>query len=241
MQAILNTLMEKHFELRTTIRRETDAPWINNRLRWLFEKSRKIYNKEGRSAAWKKLRKKTSKLYEKRPAKYMEGQKTILTSADAAASFYKNVWAYKSREKTKSFDPRDLYPEKPDHEIAEALAGHFNAINSELNGLDSNLLPERTPQPSLPPITRDQVRMRLVSFKKPKSKVLGDIFPALVNRAANDLSYPLVDIYNQITVTGEWLAQWKVEYVTPIPKKAAPEGPDDLRNISCTQLLSKIY
>ena len=60
-------------------------------------------------------------------------------------------------------------------------------------------------------------------------------------RVAIDLAEPLSNIYNCITSTSEWPALWKIEYVTPIPKKALPEGPDDLRNISCTQLLSKVY
>ena len=55
------------------------------------------------------------------------------------------------------------------------------------------------------------------------------------------LAIPLTNIFNSITVNADWPADWKVEYVTPIPKKAHPETPDDLRNISCTQMLSKTY
>ena len=34
---------------------------------------------------------------------------------------------------------------------------------------------------------------------------------------------------------------WKQEFVTTIPKKTVPEGVNDLRNISCTMLPSKIF
>ena len=34
---------------------------------------------------------------------------------------------------------------------------------------------------------------------------------------------------------------WKTECVTPIPKTDVPTSAEDLRNISCTQLLSKVY
>ena len=71
--------------------------------------------------------------------------------------------------------------------------------------------------------------------------VRGDIFPLLVNQVAASLSLPLSNIYNRITDTGSWPDTWKVEYVTPIPKTSLPAGPDDLRNISCTQLFSKVY
>ena len=48
-------------------------------------------------------------------------------------------------------------------------------------------------------------------------------------------------IYNQITETGVWPSEWKREFVTPIPKKSTPETQNDLRNISCTALVSKVY
>ena len=71
--------------------------------------------------------------------------------------------------------------------------------------------------------------------------VAGDIFPVLVNRAAPYLATPLVHIYNSISISHTWPNLWKIEYVTPIPKKNVPECANDLRNISCTQLFSKIY
>lgn len=77
---------------------------------------------------------------------------------------------------------------------------------------------------------------RLRYMKKPKSKVKGDIFPSLINRASACMLAPtLTTIYNRITVTGEWPLLWKTEYVTPIPKKPVPDGLNDLRNILCTQ------
>ena len=78
-------------------------------------------------------------------------------------------------------------------------------------------------------------------MKKPKSTVKGDIFPVLVNRAAGALAFPLTNIYNLISEGGSWPKLWKVESVTPIPKKTVPEAPNDLRNVSCTQLFSKAY
>ena len=69
----------------------------------------------------------------------------------------------------------------------------------------------------------------------------GDILPQLVNRVADFIACPLASIYNAITVQESWPAAWKVEAVTPIPKKPVPESPNDTRNISCTRLFSKVY
>lgn len=46
------------FLFRTTVRRESDPPWINRHVRALIRKRRKVYHREGRSFAWKGLMKK---------------------------------------------------------------------------------------------------------------------------------------------------------------------------------------
>ena len=93
----------------------------------------------------------------------------------------------------------------------------------------------------LPFLSRKEVTNRLRKFRKPKSMVAGDIFPALVNRAAASLAFPLAHIYNSVSISHVWPDLWKIEYVTPIPKKNVPQSAGDLRNISCTQLFSKVY
>ena len=68
-----------------------------------------------------------------------------------------------------------------------------------------------------------------------------DIFPAHVSEAAPFLVGPLTHIYNTITCTSTWPLRWKEEFVRPIPKKTVHQGLNDLRNISCTALFSKVY
>ena len=68
-----------------------------------------------------------------------------------------------------------------------------------------------------------------------------DIFPELLTKYADFFAVPLTGIYNSITHTKIWPPEWKREFVTPIPKKKLPSTIDDLRNISCTALISKIY
>ena len=240
MQASLQATMDECFPIKTTVRRKDDPPWINDKIIRMIKMRRKIYDREGRSKRWKKLKKKTAKLTRNRAQIYFKKQKDIMTAPDAARSFFKNAKAYNSREKPPDFDVRNLYPGKDDSEVSELLAGHFNAISSEFKGLAPGDIPQ-APSLSLPSLSTAQVAKRLTDFRKPKSRVKGDIFPALVNRAAPTLAAPLANIYNLITVSGEWPTIWKTEYVTPIPKKPLPDGPDDLRNISCTQLMSKVY
>ena len=92
----------------------------------------------------------------------------------------------------------------------------------------------------LPLLAPYQVAGRIRAFRKPKSMVQGDIFPDLVNKYSDLLAVPLCEIFNSITITRIWPAIWKQEFVTVIPKKTVPQDVNDLRNISCTMLPSKI-
>ena len=71
--------------------------------------------------------------------------------------------------------------------------------------------------------------------------VKGDVFPNLMTLYADFFAIPLTSIYNEISSTKIWPHIWKEEYVTVIPKKTNPATVNNLRNISCTKLASKIY
>ena len=229
------------FSLKTTTRRESDPPWINSQVRSLARRRRRVYRREGRSHQWKALMKKSRALVRKRASKYWETQKKTLLQGDANRAFFKNIKAYKSSEKPPNFNVRNLFENSlSDHQVAERLADHFNGISSEFDGLDPQSIPTTYSSP-LPPLTVDQVRERLLAIKKPKSMVRHDIFPCLVGRVAPSIAAPLASIYNNMLTTHCWPLRWKEEFVTPIPKKPVPEGINDLRNISCTALFSKVF
>lgn len=120
------------------------------------------------------------------------------------------------------------------------MADHFNGISSEFRGLDPADIPVTYSSP-IPLISPDQLIARLRSFRKPKSMVKYDVFPALINQTAPFLTGPLSLIYNTMIVNKAWPLKWKEEFVTPIPKKSVPESMNDLRNISCTAFLSKVF
>ena len=70
--------------------------------------------------------------------------------------------------------------------------------------------------------------------------VPGDIFPQLVTNYAASLSEPLETIYGEVFRTYHWPLCWRNEYVTIIPKCSDPEDLGSCRNISCTNLFSKV-
>ena len=111
-----------------------------------------------------------------------------MLQGDANRLFFKNIKAYKSREKPPNFDVRSLFQSSmTDGQVAEKLADHFNGISLEFDGLDPNNIPVIYSSP-LNPLTVDQVTARLRTIRKPKSMVKHDIFPCLVSNAASAIA-----------------------------------------------------
>ena len=86
-----------------------------------------------------------------------------------------------------------------------------------------------------------EVFEKISKMKSKASSVIGDIPWKIVKEFSVELSTPLSNIYNSATLAGIWPNIWKYEYVTPVPKVYPPANTDDLRKISGTKNLSKIY
>ena len=239
-QSAVTGAMECFFPLITVRRKSTDCPWVNNRIRKLITRRKGIYVREGRSEAWKRLKRITDELLRKRRAVYLDSQRECLLVEDARRNFFRNVKAFQAKEKPRAFSPMDLFPGKGEEEVAAELAAYFNRISSEFSPLEPADIP-RTHSRKLPVLRPYQVEGRIQAFKKPKSMVRGDIFPVLMDKFATLLAVPLTEIFNEITRTRIWPRIWKQEFVTVIPKCRTPSGLGNLRNISCPMLPSKIY
>ena len=73
------------------------------------------------------------------------------------------------------------------------------------------------------------------------SMVKHDIFHKLVKGLASTLAVPLTHLYNAMLTSQVWPMKLKEEFVTPIPKKSVPDSLNDILNISCTALFSKVF
>ena len=93
-QKMVDAAIQECFPLITMRRKSTDLPWINAGIRRLIRRRKAIYKREGRSAAWKKLKKKTDRFIKFRKGKYEESQKLCLLADDAIRHFWKNCKTY---------------------------------------------------------------------------------------------------------------------------------------------------
>ena len=132
---------------------------------------------------------------------------------------------------------------------AERLADYFCSISQECESLSLDQLPpwvceklEKGKSDNTKPFLEDwDVYKRPESAKKPNSSVPGDLPVKVVKEFAPELAKPVAIIFNFITQTGEYPRQWVVEHQLSIPKVNPPQSEEDLRNISSTAFLSKVY
>ena len=121
----------------------------------------------------------------------------------------------------------------------EELANYFNEITNEFYQLTIQDLPF-TYDRQVSTLHPAEIEKVLRGIKKPKSMVPGDIPPKIISEIAGYVSVPLAYIFNELP-TSSWPNKWKKEYQTVIPKKVSPSGPNECRNLSCTNLFSKVF
>ena len=137
---------------------------------------------------------------------------------------------------------------------ADKICEHFSKISREFPPLNKDLLPTHVitkisnpeAESLIPNLTEYEVYHQIKAASKPKSGVPGDIPRRLIMEFSPELADPVCKIYNSILKTAkqgtaEWPKQWKLEYGTPIKKINIPSTEDDLRVISLTPFLSKVF
>ena len=119
----------------------------------------------------------------------MERKKQELTNGDVNRYFFRLVKSFNTPEKPQTFDVRTLRPGLSDTQVAEELAEFFNRISAEFNALKEEELPT-TYDRSFPVMRPHEVSSHIKHFRKPKSMVKGDVFPAVLTKYCNFLRSP---------------------------------------------------
>ena len=237
----LDKAMEAFFPLITRRLRSDQDPWVNEGLEKMILRRKKIFKSQGRSKSWKKVKKRTEEIIRERKRGYLDYQ--VLKAQEKGGlgnRFASLTKPLRSVDKVPNFDVKSLCRAgASDKEAAEECASYFSAISDEFVPLDMSKLPTTYSVP-LTFISHGEITKRLRSFKKPRSMVPGDVFPQLVSNYAPYLAVPLEVVYKEVMTTYQWPLAWRQEYVSIIPKSACPEDLGGCRNISCTNLFSKI-
>ena len=233
---VLTAFIAECFPLKHRKIRSNDAPWFDAESRRAVRRKKRIYKREGKSENYHRACKDCARVILAAKKKFWGNVLDKTARIGNSRPYYGAVKLFSTKHAPEEWDVGTMYPGSNDEEICEALAVFFNRISQEYPALPN---PKRITEVT-DILQAFEVSARLKGFKKPKSRVAGDIPPELVTRYHDKLAVPLTYVYNQALSTLEWPELWKSETVSLIPKNNSPTGPSELRNLSCTPLFSKV-
>lgn len=237
MNDTLGEIYERNFPVKQIVVKSTDPPWVNNAVRKASERKRKYYRRKGKTPTWKKHEKRAEDVVYEAKKAFLGKVKKEFVETKNSAGFFKAMNKLKTKEPTKPWNVRDLFPNLTDKETADKCVDFFSAISREYKPIE-----KPTPNGECDwKLELHEVSSRLKYCKKPKMTVKGDIRPELVTKFHDLLAIPLLHIYNEIIRSCEWPEEWKTETVKIIPKSKIPQSLKEVRNISCTPLFSKVF
>ena len=85
-----------------------------------------------------------------------------------------------------------------------------------------------------------EIKKKLDKIKPNKATVPGDIPAKVIKTFSRYHSVPLCDIFNNCVTQGKWPEIYKVESITPIPKKYPPLEVSMLRPISLLYFFERV-
>ena len=128
-------------------------------------------------------------------------------------------------------------------EQAERIADQFSEVSNLYDPLKSDDIDLENVHDDRPPpdINPYLVYLKIKATKKKIATIKGDIPMKVIQFCAEELSFPLTDIYTRAVMFGEYPNIYKLEVVTPAPKVYPPQTTRDLRKIAGTPNFSKIF
>jgi len=126
-------------------------------------------------------------------------------------------------------------------EQASCINQHFATICNQMPPLDLTKVPAYRPTRPPPSVTPGEVCKKLMNINTTKSTHPTDIPPKLVKEFAIELTEPVTHIFNACLSEGVFPNVWKTSSITPIPKTLNAKTLDQLRPISLTKLLGRIF
>ena len=248
LQTTLTSKMNEVFPEKKVKLSSNDKPYMTAELKQIDRLKQREYWRIGKSVRYNSLKKMFSEKSKVAGAKYVSKNISDIKSSNPSRASLKNLAAHPGESQDSTFTlPQHLDQNFSAKQSAELISNHFSNISQRFPPLSFDLLPERvqavisTPldMSELPTVSEYDVFCKIASAKKSKSTIPGDLPKRLLQQLPAQLAKPATTIFNNITRSGEWASQYKIEYVTPVAKVKVPETEDDLRNISLTTLFQQ--
>ena len=251
-QDIIEKLVASVFPLKSITISSEDQVWFTEDLRALRRTKMREYARHGKSKKYCELQEKFDAKFLNEIQKYKK--KIELEVLEGKRGSYYPAIKKLGLRPGETPQPSFQLPQHAENNLSasdsvEILADYFSSISQQYSPLEVSTLPPciqshlSTPLQDqlIPRLTVYDVYRKILRAKKPNSSVPGDLPKKLVQHFAPQIAAPAAVIFNTITTTAVYPDQWKVEHHLPVPKCYPPQSEDDLRNISKTPFLSKLY
>ena len=239
VQSKITEITDRCFPWQDRKIRSTDDPWITDEIRRSIKTRRRRYSKYHRGQKWREAKKNTNTMIKNSKQEYYQKELEKIKNHGGSHVPYKALKELSVPDRPEAWTINKLRPSLTDSEIAEELATYFIRITDDFTPLDPAIRPSTTSTP-YQMIKPHEVSGRIRQSKRVKSAVEGDVLPSLTNLYADIIAIPATRIFNYALTYGIWPTPWLTETQSAIPKCEGADNFDQLRNISCTNMLSKV-
>ena len=147
-----------------------------------------------------------------------------------------------------------ILPQHPEQnlseeETAERIADYFTAISQEFEPLIVKNLPpnilkcidDAKTDSDIPILEPYEVYRKIKRAENPNSVIPGDIPKHVIQLFSPELAEPVSIIYKRFSLSFQYPRQWVKVSQIAVPKVFHPKSEDDLRPLSRTFFLNKVY
>ena len=220
---------------------EDDQPWFTSELKQLDRQRKREYYRHQKSDKWIKLNATFLEKCKKAKEKYHNN--TIIDLKESKPGQWHSKLKRISGQETDKYSnvAIDALKDITDEEQAKLIADHYAKIANEYEPIDKDQFPDYKGPFTPPTIFPWDVLRVMNSLNKKASTVPGDIPIKLMLDFSVELATPLAHIFNSCLQDGIYPNIFKVENVTPAPKKNPSKELSDLRKISGLLNSAKIF
>ena len=241
---VLRSTVDSVAPLKKRKRKSTDKPWINDNLKKMTEKRKRLFKGQERSANWKEVKKITTKMARECKRKFFLKETAKLTTPGSHQLPYKALDKLREDGNARQFDVLKMWPDLTEEEILEKLSAYFSDISGEYPPLTDDFIRDLTKDMEDNDASEEWTEIDTIGlvskYKLPKTTVSIDPPVQFLAATFTNSLWPMTEIFRAILNGQQWPAIWKKEEVSVIPKKTNPDAVEELRNISCTSVFSKL-
>ena len=239
----LTELSDQFFPITSYRVKSGEFLWFSRGLKRMHRQMKRVYKREGNSAAFRRLRSDFRKAAHTAKTSFYSGSFAELQRTDARR------WHAEIRKLSMNGGRRDYngppqvpgYIGKTNYEMATVIAEQMFDLTKDYEPINYFELKRRYSPIEPERLTFDMVVKAIKKLKLPRGLHPNDPPRELIKLLAEQYAGPLTMMFNKCLREARWPKQWKAELTHMIPKKKLVKELKDLRPIALTEIWSKLF